>query len=746
MVKRMLIDATHSEETRVAIVDDSKLLEYEGESLSRRTLKGNVYLAKIVRVEPSLQAAFVEYGGNRHGFLPFSEIHPDYFRIPISDREKLLKEERETAQAENEQNFDESGNLTEDIDELDNIDEKSQMKPRALHKAYKIQEVINKGQIVLVQVVKEERGGKGAALTTFLSLPGRYCVLMPNAIRAAGISRKITNMKDRRRLKHLIEEFNLPETMGAIIRTAGMERKKQEIKRDLTYLLKLWNSIREKTLTSVAPALIYEEGDIVQRALRDVYTHEMEEVLVEGKDAYKKAKDLMKQLIPSHAKRVQQVKKAEQSPFQKFNIHAQIDTMVDSVVPLPSGGYLIMNITEALVAIDVNSGKSTKERNIEETAYRTNMEAAEEVARQLRLRDMAGIVVVDFIDMSENKNITAVESNFREFIKKDRARIQVGHISMFGLLELSRQRLRPSVVETASHKCEFCEGTGMVRSIESSALQALRAVDCQGSTIKPSVDETTARIILYLPQRVAYYILNQKRKEVAHLEEKHNLTIEIQEDKDLLSYHYRLLTNQEAIGIEQQEKKSLKTKMDSIEKAMNLMRPSKSTKRNSSKISAKSKRGSKNRNAETKGKQNAGKEGKFLPAQKSKNRKETENKKIADKQPLESNDSAKKDPFVVHDIDVNNASVSLEKENKPDTGSLKRQNDKTKNRYPNRRRKNKNHSPNKENSIEKKAPEKKKNTKEDQATPPKAQAVKKDEKPKPAQEKKKGWLQRLLDA
>jgi len=741
MVKRMLIDATHPEETRVAIVEDTKLLEYEGESLSKRTLKGNVYLAKIVRVEPSLQAAFVEYGGNRHGFLPFSEIHPDYFRIPISDREKILQEEREKAESESDDTFEESGDAAREEDELDNIDEKSQMKPRALHKAYKIQEVINKGQVVLVQVVKEERGGKGAALTTFLSLPGRYCVLMPNAIRAAGISRKITNISDRRRLKGLIEEFDLPETMGAIIRTAGVERKKQEIKRDLTYLLKLWSSIREKTLTSVAPQLIYEEGNLIQRALRDIYTHEMEEVLIEGKEAYKDAKNLMKQLIPSHSKRVQQVKKGEQSPFQQFNIHAQIDTMIDSIVPLPSGGYLIMNITEALVAIDVNSGKSTRERNIEETAYRTNMEAAEEVARQLRLRDMAGIVVVDFIDMSENKNITAVESKFREFIKKDRARIQVGHISMFGLLELSRQRLRPSLVETASHKCSFCEGTGMVRSIESSALQALRAIDSQGATVEPSNGETQAKVVLYLPQSVAYYILNQKRREVAYLEEKHNLIIEIQEDKDLLSYHYRLLTNQESVAKEHQETKALKTKMDSIEKAMNLMRPVKTTKRNSGRIAGKYKRGSRgDKNTEGKGKQQAEKEG-LKPSGKSSRNKRTRDNKNFKKRPLDQKTSsepqeiAKKDPFIVHDVEGNGTSVSLEKNQMSETAPTEKKEgrNKQKGRYLNRRKKGQNHQPNdKEKPSEKEV--------ENQSKP-----SEKNDKIKEVEEKKKGWLQRLLE-
>ncbi|HHN72974.1 MAG TPA: ribonuclease E/G, partial [Thermopetrobacter sp.] len=456
--KKMLIDASHPEETRVVVVKDDKIEEFDYESAARKQLKGNIYLAKVTRVEPSLQAAFVDYGGNRHGFLAFSEIHPDYYQIPVADREALLREEKDE-NAEEEDNggeapvAEENGEETVDaVGAEDAMEEVPQRRPRKRQRQYKIQEVIKRRQVMLVQVVKEERGNKGAALTTYLSLAGRYCVLMPNTARGGGISRKITDPKDRKRLKKIAQEIAVPEGMGLIIRTAGAQRTKAEIKRDFDYLLRLWENIRELTLKSTAPALIYEEGNLIKRAIRDLYSKDVAEILVEGEGAYREARAFMKMMMPSHARNVKLYR--EPVPlFARHRVDQQLDSLFSPIAPLPSGGYLVINQTEALVSIDINSGKSTREHSIEDTALKTNLEAAEEIARQLRLRDLAGLIVIDFIDMEEKRNNRAVERRLKEALKSDRARIQVGRISHFGLLEMSRQRLRQGMLENATRPC-----------------------------------------------------------------------------------------------------------------------------------------------------------------------------------------------------------------------------------------------------------------------------------------------------
>ncbi len=411
MSKLMLIDASHPEESRVGILNNDRLEEFDFETSTKKQLKGNIYLAKVVRIEPSLQAAFVEFGGNRHGFLAFNEIHPDYYRIPIEDREALLAREREDI-APSIEDMDEVVSSHNDVETLGGEDvEEMQERPHRHRplRQYKIQEVIKRRQIMLVQVAKEERGGKGAALTTYLSLAGRYCVLMPNASRGGGISRKITNVADRKRLREIMESIQLPETMSLIIRTAGMARNKLEIKRDCDYLMKLWNEIREKTLHSIAPALIYEESKLLKRAIRDYYTRDIEEIWIEGEEGYKEAKEFIRKLMPSHIKKIKLYADEKIPLFNRYGVEKQIDAMHNPTVQLRSGGYIVFGTTEALIAIDVNSGKATRERHIEETAFKTNLEAAEEIARQLRLRDLAGLVVIDFIDMAENRNIEAVE-------------------------------------------------------------------------------------------------------------------------------------------------------------------------------------------------------------------------------------------------------------------------------------------------------------------------------------------------
>jgi len=655
MAKRMLIDSTHPEETRVVVVHNgNRLDEFDFETSTKKQIKGNIYLAKITRVEPSLQAAFVDYGANRHGFLAFSEIHPDYYRIPVGDRppDRFRPQERtpepepganaepedgQESEVPSEPGAESPSEETQEIsageatavepapepdapaepavspldeppfppvavarieaptlrdeppsigptepppadetnepaalptEELaaagevaaqpgesaataeptpeappaaepietiggDEIEDVSRQRARR-YRPYKIQEVIKRRQILLVQVTKEERGNKGAALTTYLSLAGRYCVLMPNTDRGGGVSRKITNMTDRKRLKGLVEDLQVPEGMGVIVRTAGSERSKAEIKRDCEYLLRLWDEIREHTLKSTAPSLIYEEGNLIKRSIRDLYARDIDEVVVEGEEGYRTAKSFMRMLMPSHAKHVHLYRDPTVPLFQRYQIEGQIDAIHSPVVQLKSGGYIVINQTEALVAIDVNSGRATRERNIEETALKTNCEAADEIARQLRLRDLAGLIVIDFIDMEEHRNQVAVERRLKEAMRHDRARIQVGRISPFGLLEMSRQRLRPSIVEASTQPCPHCGGSGNIRSTESTALHVLRAIEEEG------MRRRSAEISVAVPTSVALYILNQKRAMLAEAEHRYHFRVTITRDDTLIPPNMRL--------------------------------------------------------------------------------------------------------------------------------------------------------------------------------------------------------------
>ena len=647
MAKKMLIDATHAEETRVVVVDGNKVEEFDFESQNKRQIAGNIYLAKVTRVEPSLQAAFVDYGGNRHGFLAFSEIHPDYYQIPVADREALIAEEKayaETMAAEAEQEeqkpkrtrrrrakpaaqrssdpietrevsavdgmetidlipedaaettaplvhsdpFEaspetaESQNTAEAVSEVDTVSEDDDgvaepeaalepeddagaqdhdgaqdqdeddlsddgiesvaqeddsedvrpvRKPRP--RRYKIQEVIKVRQIMLIQVVKEERGNKGAALTTYLSLAGRYCVLMPNTARGGGISRKITNAADRKKLKEIATTIVVPEGAGLIVRTAGAKRTKTEIKRDYEYLQRMWEQIRELTLKSSAPAAIYEEGDLIKRSIRDLYNRDIDEVLVEGAAGYRNAKDTMKMIMPSHAKNVKHY--VDPMPlFARFQVESFMDGMFNPTVQLKSGGYLVIGITEALVAIDVNSGRATKEGSIEQTALNTNLEAAEEVARQLRLRDLAGLIVIDFIDMDERRNNIAVEKRLKDKLQSDRARIQVGRISGFGLMEMSRQRLRPGMLEASTQPCAHCHGTGLIRSQDSLGLTILRELEEEGGRAR------SKEVLIKAPISIANFLINQKREHISQIEQRHGMAVRIEADPFLVSPDYTI--------------------------------------------------------------------------------------------------------------------------------------------------------------------------------------------------------------
>jgi ribonuclease E len=530
----MLIDATHPEETRVVVVDGTKLEEFDFESTSKAQLKGNIYLAKVARVEPSLQAAFVEYGGNRHGFLAFNEIHPDYYQIPVADREALIEQQKQQAAAEEAESQGRVGEVAADgeeglraaedsVETVSGEEEEEISRRPVVVPRYRVQEVIKRRQILLVQVTKEERGTKGAALTSYISLAGRFCVLMPNTTRGGGISRKIQSGEVRKWLRSVVTSLKVPEGMAVILRTAGQGHTKAEIKRDYDYLIRLWDEIRRITLESTAPSLVHEEANLIKRSIRDLYSSKIEEIQVEGEDGYRAAKEFMRTLMPSHAKKVQPYR--DRLPvFTRYQVDSQLDTIHSPTVQLRSGGYIVINPTEALVAIDVNSGRSTRERNIEETATATNLEAADEIARQLRQRDLAGLIVLDFIDMEENRNIRAVEKRLKEAVHSDRARIQMGRISSFGLLELSRQRLRPSLLEVSSKDCPYCAGSGHVRSVESSALHALRVIEEEG------VRERAAEITATMPSPVAYYLLNNKRPALAEIEARYDFKIRIVTD------------------------------------------------------------------------------------------------------------------------------------------------------------------------------------------------------------------------
>ena len=543
MVKKMLIDATHPEETRVVVVDGNKVEEFDFETVNKRQISGNIYLAKVTRVEPSLQAAFVDYGGNRHGFLAFAEIHPDYYQIPVADREALLAEDRAFARDEEDEkkvqeveaSDDEDGDNADEIESVAEEDVSEEIraprKPRA--RRYKIQEVVKVRQIMLVQVVKEERGNKGAALTTYLSLAGRYCVLMPNTARGGGISRKITQVADRKKLKEIAAELSVPEGAGLIIRTAGSKRTKPEIRRDYEYLMRLWEQIRELTLKSVAPAQIYEEGDLIKRTIRDLFNAEIEEVLVEGEEGYRTAKDFMRMIMPDHARQVKRY--ADTMPlFARYQVESYLGGMFNPIVQLKSGGYIVIGVTEALVAVDVNSGRATKEGSIEETALKTNLEAAEEVARQLRLRDLAGLIVIDFIDMDERKNNIAVEKRMKDKLKTDRARIQMGRISGFGLMEMSRQRLHPGMLESTTQPCAHCHGTGLIRSDDSLSLQVLRQLEEEGTR------KRSKEVLFKAPVAVVNFLMNNKREHIALIETRYGMAVRIEADPHLVSPDYSI--------------------------------------------------------------------------------------------------------------------------------------------------------------------------------------------------------------
>ncbi len=532
--KKMLIDATHPEETRVVVIKGNRLEDFDVEVATRKQLKSNIYLAKVVRVEPSLQAAFVDYGGNRHGFLAFNEIHPDYYKIPVADREALIAEQEADGADDDDARSSAVGEGGVETIGGDDTDDVTERRPTRSFRNYRIQEVIKRRQIILVQVVKEERGNKGAALTTYLSLAGRYCVLMPNTARGGGISRRISNVADRKRLKRFVNEMKIPSGVAVIVRTAGADRTKAEIKRDYDYLLRLWEKIRETTLKSTAPTLVHEEGDLIKRSIRDLYGRDIDEIIVDGEAGYRAAKDFMKLLIPSHAKRVQKYTEDATPLFRRFQVENQMEAMHSPVVQLKSGGYIVINPTEALVAIDVNSGRATRQRNIEETALKTNLEAADEVARQLRLRDLAGLVVVDFIDMEVSRNNGQVERRLKEAMRIDRARIQIGRISPFGLLEMSRQRLRPSLFETSFEVCSYCGGTGARRSTESSALHVLRAIEEEG------LHNGTGEIAVHVPVTVALYILNQKRSALADIENRYGFTVLLEGDDSLIPPDHRI--------------------------------------------------------------------------------------------------------------------------------------------------------------------------------------------------------------
>ncbi len=635
MANKMLIDAAHPEETRVVVVRGNRVEEFDFESASRRQLRGNIYLAKVTRVEPSLQAAFVDYGGNRHGFLAFSEIHPDYYQIPVADRQALIEAEQreidddrgaeaqaedaaanrdsevpeEPAAAEDEEDGGDEPTATiaaeaasgpavseaastedaaepvaaaeagdepaesaddeqpagdddgeapartaaeadgvevESDDRVESVGAEDAMeevperrRPRV--RQYKIQEVIKRRQVLLVQVVKEERGNKGAALTTYLSLAGRYSVLMPNTARGGGISRKITSMSDRKRLKQVVSDLEVPEGMGVILRTAGAARTRAEVKRDFEYLLRLWENVRELTLRSTAPALVYEEGSLIKRSIRDLYNKDIDEIIVAGDDAYREAKDFMRMLMPSHAKNVQPYKEG-QPLFARYSVEAQLDAMFSPQVTLRSGGYMVINPTEALVSIDVNSGRSTREHNIEDTALQTNLEAAEEVARQLRLRDLAGLIVIDFIDMEEKRNNRAVERKLNDALKNDRARIQVGRISHFGLLEMSRQRIRTGVLESTTTICPTCQGSGHVRAPASVALHVLRSLEDM------LLKGVTHHLTIRTRTPVALYILNQKRSHLSEIEQRFGLTITVAADELINNGAHFVVERGEPVG------------------------------------------------------------------------------------------------------------------------------------------------------------------------------------------------------
>ena len=576
MSKKILIDTSNSTQTRIAVTQNNKLDEFEIESNRKNSVKGDVYLAKISRVEPSLQAAFVDFGANRNGFLPLTEIHPDYFKIPSADQEDVKKLYDQLTIDDNE-NDDVEKDLSKEVEEEEHEEENlednnpsasqnNRIKIRNPKKEYvnyfrkyKIQDVIKQRQVILVQVNKEERGLKGAALTTFLSFAGRYCVLMPNSLNNDGISRKIGDVEERKKIKQILSSVNIPEKMSVIVRTAGIGRSKKEISKDLTFLISQWNKIRELTLKSEAPKLIYEEGNILKRTIRDMLTEDVDSIFIEGKEGYENLKKISKNLTPTQTKKIKLHKDKDKSLFADHNIENQINDLFSLTVKLESGSSIVINTTEALVAIDVNSGKNTTERNIENTALKTNLEAATEIARQLRLRDLGGLVVIDFIDMDDYRNNFKVEKAIKSALYRDRARIQVGRISMFGLLELSRQRLRSSLIDKTFDKCNFCNGSGLILNTEAITEQIIKVIRekiAKGQNISVKCNTSLAETLI-----------NNKSKEIADLEGKYESKI-IFNFNNQLSLHEPLveLESQKKIIIEDTESKNIKTKKKIIRK------------------------------------------------------------------------------------------------------------------------------------------------------------------------------------
>jgi ribonuclease E len=564
MSKKILIDTSSDEEIRVAITENGKLDDFEIEHKKKNALKGNIYLAKITRIEPSLQAAFVDYGANRHGFLPLTEIHPDYFKIPASDQENLkklssnLQIDKDIDEIISKEKKDEIPNDEDLLDNNGNNNKNRKKDYLSFFKKYKIQEVIKSKQVILVQINKEERNLKGAALTTFLSFAGRYCVLMPNSLTNNGISRKIADYEERKKLKIILTDIKIPEKMSVIIRTAGIDKTKKEISKDLTFLTTQWNKIREKTLKSAAPTIIHEESSIIKRTIRDMLTNNVEEIYVEGKAGYETAKKYTKSLIPQKIKNLKLYKDKNKTLFNENNIEHQINDLFSLKVNLESGGSMVINTTEALVAIDVNSGKDTSERNIESTALKTNLEAANEIARQLRLRDLGGLVVIDFIDMDDYRNNFKVEKTFKTALYRDRARVQVGRISMFGLLELSRQRLRSSFIEKSFDKCHYCNGSGIISNINLISGHIIKVIQ------EKLIISKSVKVLVKCNSALAQTLINIKRKEINKLEENHNANIEFSFD-DHFSLHEPL------IEIDEKDK-GINIKKNIIKKSKNKMK------------------------------------------------------------------------------------------------------------------------------------------------------------------------------
>lgn len=551
-MNKILIDALYSQEIRVAkVTKDNKVLNFDYESSAKKQFKGNIYLAKVTRVEPSLQAAFVEYSNNKHGFLPFVEIHPDYYQIPAEDKKKLAKEVSSDNDDESNDRLDKIVNAS-DVNDDEQKNSAFESRKRNIVKKYKIQEVIKKGQLILVQVIKEERGNKGVSLSTYISLAGRYCVLMPNnGSKSGGISRRIESANDRKRLRELIRSLNLANDTSIILRTAATEQSNAEIKKDYNYLVTLWNNIRQDTLSASAPALVYEEADVIKRTIRDLYSDDVTEIIVEGSTAINQIKKFINVINPELVKKVKAYRN-KLAIFDYYKIEKEIDNFYNTNVPLVSGGYLVINITEALISIDINSGKANKERSVEETALKTNLEAAREVARQMQLRDLSGLIVIDFIDMVEIDNRKSLEKELRKAFEGDKARIQIGRVSYFGLIEMSRQRLKPSLIESNMAPCHHCLGTGYIKSPAALSIDIFRSI--RNEMLKKSVKV----IKVHSSADCIAYMMNFKRNNISALEQENNINIFLYIDTTLNDSGFRIegvkylsMEDEEKLGADQ---------------------------------------------------------------------------------------------------------------------------------------------------------------------------------------------------